>query len=134
MKKLKENGFKVTTNRTEILNFFEAHPNQHFSAEDIALHLENISLASVYRILSKFEKSKILIRHQHNNRHIFEINTHEHHDHLSCIKCHKVEEFTDDLIEEQQRIIAKKLGYEITHHTHHIYGICQNCQQRKVSE
>ena len=129
MKKLKEHGFKITTPRTEVLNFFEMRPHQHFSAEEVAFHLKNISLASIYRILSQFEKSEILICHRHNNRQIFEINTHTHHDHLSCIRCNKVEEFHNEIIEEQQKIIAKKLGYEITSHTHHIYGICKDCQK-----
>jgi Fur family ferric uptake transcriptional regulator len=129
IQKLKENGFKITNPRLMILNFFETQPNKHFGAEDLAQQLKNISLASIYRILGQFEKLEILISHRQHNRHIFEINTYQHHDHLSCIKCKKVEEFHSEIIEKTQRTIAKSLGYKITSHSHHIYGLCRDCQK-----
>ncbi len=129
IEKLKHKGFKITNPRLKILNFFQTQPHQHFSAEEVSRHLKDISLASIYRILGQFETLEILISHRQQNRYIFEINTHRHHDHMSCIQCKKVEEFHSEIIERTQRNIAKNMGYKITSHSHHIYGICRDCQK-----
>ena len=38
------------------------------------------------------------------------------------------EEFVDEVIEQRQRDIADKAGFEITDHCLYIYGICKTCQ------
>jgi Fur family ferric uptake transcriptional regulator len=40
-----------------------------------------------------------------------------------------VEEFFDEVIENQQEMIAAKLGFKITDHSMYLYGICKNCQK-----
>ena len=52
----------------------------------------------------------------------------ENHDHIVCNKCGSVEEFYDEVIEEQQEKIAEKYGFAITDHSMYLYGICKNCQ------
>ncbi|MBX9704903.1 MAG: transcriptional repressor, partial [Gammaproteobacteria bacterium] len=52
----------------------------------------------------------------------------QHHDHLVCVKCGKVEEFIDDVIEQRQEQIAEKFGFQITDHNLNLYGICAECQ------
>ena len=52
----------------------------------------------------------------------------DHHDHIVCDSCGKVEEFFDDIIEQQQEKIAQKFGYKITDHSMYLYGICAACQ------
>jgi Fur family ferric uptake transcriptional regulator len=37
--------------------------------------------------------------HQHNGQSVFELSNVEHHDHLVCVKCGKIDEFTDEVIE-----------------------------------
>jgi Fur family ferric uptake transcriptional regulator len=44
------------------------------------------------------------------------------------VKCGKIEEFVDDVIESHQRDIAAKAGWTITDHTMVIYGLCSTCQ------
>ena len=39
----------------------------------------------------------------------YELNTSEHHDHLICMSCGKIVEFTDDFIELNQIKIAEKI-------------------------
>ena len=59
---------------------------------------------------------------------MFELNQGEHHDHILCIKCGKVEEFVDEVIEQRQKDIAEKSGFSMTDHSLNIYGICKDCQ------
>jgi len=53
---------------------------------------------------------------------------HEHHDHLVCIKCGKIQEFECDEIEERQNEIATSHGFEILRHRHELYGHCSSCR------
>jgi Fe2+ or Zn2+ uptake regulation protein len=52
----------------------------------------------------------------------------EHHDHLICTQCGKIEEFNDATIEHCQDKIAEKFGYKLTDHSLYLYGICGDCQ------
>ncbi|MDD2864982.1 MAG: transcriptional repressor, partial [Methylococcales bacterium] len=52
--------------------------------------------------------------------------------HLVCVKCGKVDEFHDELIETRQREIAEKLGYELTDHNFYLYGFCGDCRKPKA--
>ena len=57
-------------------------------------------------------------------RRLLELNEGTHHDHIVCIDCGHVEEFSDDDIEERQRRIAERLGFEITDHSLTLHGRC----------
>ena len=45
----------------------------------------------------------------------------EHHDHMICVDTGAVNEFSDELIEERQKLIAEKYGYELVDHTMVLY-------------
>ena len=45
------------------------------------------------------------------------------------MKCGRVEEFVDEIIEKRQQEIAKQAGYSITDHSLNVYGICRKCQE-----
>ena len=130
---LKKVGLKTTLPRTKILQILEEDPSRHLTAEDIYQIVKekniDISLATIYRVLTQFEVAGLVKRHNFSNGcSIFEIEHGDHHDHLICIKCGKVVEFTDKIIEDRQCEIAKDVGFSI--HDHHltIYGICKNCK------
>ena len=54
---------------------------------------------------------------------------HEHHDHMVCVKCGKIQEFESEMIEETQSRIAREHGFEIHRHRHELYGHCAACQE-----
>ena len=133
---LKKAGLKVTLPRTKILEMLEHTTTRHMSAEDVYKRLletgDDIGLATVYRVLTQFEAAGLVVRHHFEGGHsVFEINQGEHHDHIVCVKCGKVDEFIDQVIEGRQRAIADKLGYDITDHSLYLYGICAGCQSKK---
>lgn len=133
---LKKAGLKVTLPRRKILEMMEKSTEHHLSAEDIYRSLldsgEEIGLATVYRVLTQFEEAGIVIRHYfEGGQSVFELDHGTHHDHLVCIKCNRVEEFLDPVIEKRQKEIAKQSGFSITDHSLNIYGICNHCQQKK---
>lgn len=131
---LRKAGLKITTPRVKILNILENAKQRHVSAEDIYRMLidagEDVGLATVYRVLTQFEAAGLVIRHNFEGDHsVFELNQGEHHDHLVCVKCGKVKEFVDEVIEQRQQAIAQNAHFKMTDHSLNIYGICQNCER-----
>jgi len=131
---LRDVGLKVTLPRVKILEIMERETyERHLTAEQVYKILlsenEEIGLATIYRVLTQFEAAGLVTRHHfEGGNSVFELNKGKHHDHVVCVKCGKVDEFTDDVIEERQDQIAKKLGYELTDHSLYLYGLCPNCQ------
>lgn len=131
---LKNAGLKATLPRLKILNFLEDSKVRHMSAEDVYKAMlesgEEISLATVYRVLTQFEQAGLVTRHHFEGGHsVFELDQGQHHDHILCVKCGRVDEFVDGVIEDRQRKIADEKGYVMTDHSLYIFGICKKCQK-----
>ena len=135
---LQEIGLKATLPRRKILELFETSQVRHLSAEDVykALIAEgiDIGLATVYRVLTQFEHAGLLSRqHFETGKAVFELNEGQHHDHLLCLQCGRVEEFYDAGIEARQNQIARQKGFELHGHSLALYADCTkaNCAHRK---
>lgn len=134
---LKKAGLKSTLPRIKILELLENVENEkHLSAEDVFKLLlaqgDDVGLATVYRVLTQFEEAGLVTRHHFDGMHsIFELNRGEHHDHLVCTSCGKVDEFFDETIEKTQKKVAKERKFKMTDHSLYIYGICLECQNEK---
>ena len=131
---LRKAGLKVTLPRMKILEILEKNEQRHMSAEDMYKALldsgEEIGLATVYRVLTQFEDAGLVTRHHFEGGHsMFEMNEGDHHDHILCVKCGRVDEFVDEGIEKRQEQIAREAGYEMTDHSLYIYGICPACRK-----
>jgi len=129
---LRKAGLKVTLPRLRILEVLERSKARHLSAEEVYQQLiqagEEVGLATVYRVLTQFEQAGLVIRHNFEDDYaVFELNQGVHHDHLVCVKCGRVEEFMDEVIEKRQAAIAKEYQFEITDHVMNIYGVCKTC-------
>ena len=125
---LKKAGLKATLPRIKIMQVLAstAYQDVHFSAEDIYKELikmeQDIGLATVYRVLTQFESAGIVKKHHfEDNRAVYEIISDEHHDHMVCVDTGDVLEFNDAIIENQQKEIARKAGYEIVDHSMILY-------------
>lgn len=138
---LKNIGLKATLPRLKILDLFEQSNKRHMTAEEVYRLLsdegQDIGLATVYRVLTQFEQAGLLMRHHFDSdKAVFELNQGDHHDHLVCLQCGKVEEFYDSEIEKRQTRIAKERGFAIHDHSLQIYADCikENCPNRKPIE
>lgn len=132
---LKEVGLKSTLPRVKILEIMAADENRHLSAEEIYKILSDagndVGLATVYRVLTQFESAGLVKRHHfESGTSVFELNQGEHHDHILCVKCGRVAEFMDEVIEQRQKAIAEKAGFSMTDHCLYIYGICSECRKK----
>ncbi|MCY1164205.1 MULTISPECIES: ferric iron uptake transcriptional regulator [Polaromonas] len=130
---LKNTGLKATLPRLKILEIFQTGKQRHMTAEDVFRVLledrSDIGLATVYRVLTQFEQAGLLNRSNfESGKAVYEINEGQHHDHLVCLDCGKVEEFYDAEIERRQHAVAKDKGFTITDHSLSIYANCTKDQ------
>lgn len=137
---LKNTGLKATLPRLKILEIFQKGAQRHMTAEDVFRVLlddrSDVGLATVYRVLTQFEQAGILSRsHFEGGKAVFELNEGQHHDHLVCLDCGKVEEFFDAEIEKRQQAVAKAKGFSISDHALSLYATCtkDKCPNRPVS-
>ena len=80
-----------------------------------------ISIATVYRTVKLFEEAGILVKHDFKaGKARYELN--DDHNHLIDINSGEIIEFVDKDIEELQKKIAKKLGYNLVDHKLELYG------------
>jgi Fur family ferric uptake transcriptional regulator len=127
---------KYTPERLSILEEL-ASEREHFEADDLFIRLKNkgikVSRATVYRTLDILVRSGIVSKVDFGkNKAYFEYHYGiKHHDHLICIKCSKVVEFEDSTIEKHQERICQQYGFEMTGHSHRIFGLCENCRKKK---
>ena len=136
--KLYERGYKMTPQRKEILKIFVEHSDMHhMSAEDVySILRENeseIGLATVYRALDLLSKLGILVQVDFGDGCArYELNTADpkihHHHHLICVKCKKVIEFEEDLLDELEETIAEESGFKILNHEVKFFGYCKDCR------
>ena len=137
---LKNTGLKATLPRLKILEIFQIGKQRHMTAEDVFRVLleerSDIGLATVYRVLMQFEQAGLLNRSNfESGKAVYEINEGQHHDHLVCLDCGKVEEFYDAEIEKRQHDVAENKGFAIADHSLSIYANCTktDCPNRPAT-
>ena len=136
---LKNTGLKATLPRLKILEIFQKAQERHMTAEDVfrilLMERSDIGLATVYRVLTQFEQAGILSRrHFDSGKAVYELNEGQHHDHLVCLDCGRVEEFYDADIEARQHAVAETRGFTIADHALSIYAHCNKrpCPRREA--
>ena len=83
-----------------------------------------ISIATVYRTVKLFEESGILAKHDFKGgKARYEEIRESHHDHLIDVKTGEIIEFVDNEIEELQKKVAEKYGYDLVDHKLELYGV-----------
>jgi Fur family ferric uptake transcriptional regulator len=134
---LKSTGLKATLPRLKILEIFQKAEQRHMTAEDVYRLLlaeqSDIGLATVYRVLTQFEHAGILNRnHFEAGKAVYELREEQHHDHLVCLRCGRVEEFYDAEIERRQAAVAEAKNWVLQDHAMSLYGLCAGCVKDRV--
>jgi len=122
-----ERGMRMTEQRrviAKVLSEASDHPDAEVLYRRASRLDPKISLATIYRTVRLFEEAGVIEKHDFGDgRSRFETVPDDHHDHLINVKTGEVIEFVDDEIEELQKAIAKRLGYELVDHRLELYGI-----------
>lgn len=131
---LASKGLRMTPERKAVLGgILEARA--HFTADDLYIRLKRrnhvVSRATVYRTLELLVGSGLvekvdLGRQQAYYEYFY---GREHHDHLICLGCGEIIEFTSRAIEELQDTVCRGHQFEMQYHSHKIFGRCRKCQE-----
>jgi Fur family ferric uptake transcriptional regulator len=121
-----DKGLKMTEQRrviARVLSDASDHPDVESVYQRAVAIDPHISIATVYRTVRLFEEANILERHDFGDgRARYEEIPEEHHDHLIDVQTGKVIEFTNQQIEELQREVARRLGFELVGHRLELFG------------
>ncbi len=88
----------------------------------------DVDLATIYRILEKFEASGIAHRVNLNkDRFHYELLSLPHHHHVVCKVCGKVQDIQDCDLSTVEQSVKENLGFAIQNHRLEFFGFCKNC-------
>ena len=129
---LEQNHLKQTRQRELILKTF-LDSKRHVTSEELYQSVRadhpNVGYTTVYRTMKLLVEAGLTTERNFDDGITrYEIEQ-EHHDHMVCIKCGKIQEFESEMIEDTQNRIAKEHGFQIMRHRHELYGHCAACQE-----
>jgi len=137
-KKLKENDYRLTGQRTAILEVMMDNQGRHLSAEEVLAQARkkqpNIGIATVYRTLEKLAAIDILYKSMFNDdKYRYEINddhNEHHHHHIVCLACGKIAELEDDLLCSLEGQLETQ-GFEVVDHELKFFVYCPVCRKKQ---
>ena len=122
-----DKGVKLTDQRkiiAKVMSESEDHPDVDELYKRVSKIDAKISIATVYRTVKLFEESGILTKHEFKGgKARYEELNESHHDHLIDVKSGEIIEFVDEEIENLQKKVAEKYGYDLVDHKLELYGV-----------
>lgn len=133
---LRGRGERITAARREILNILYRR-QRPLSAKEFSAELKRkklpVNKTTVYRQLSLLESCGIARPIRFADRTVrYEIAEDDHHHHLVCTRCRKIEKVSlPENLARQTEIIRQKKHFKVSQHSLEFYGLCQNCQKKE---
>ena len=135
---MRKNKLKHTRQRQAIVDAFLGMSG-HTSIDSLLVEVQKIrpsvGYATVYRSLKMFVAAGVASERRFGDGpSLFEpVEQGSHHDHLICVLCKRIFEFEDQIIEEQQLVVAKKMGLKLTSHRMTLFGECIDKESCKAN-
>ncbi len=133
IKKMREEGLKLTPQRLAVIEVLVAktplHPSADLIYHDARKKVKSLSLSTVYSILNEFSKHgiiKMLEFDKMENR--YEANMTEHIN-LICKGCKKIMDYKL-LFKVDTKEVAKESGFGVTDSRFEYYGYCEECKKK----
>lgn len=128
---LKSGKNRITPERFEVLEAALEYDG-HFGADDLYILMKNsnsrVSRATVYKTLELLAQCDLLSKRNFGDGLTrFESSfKRQVHDHLICVDCGKIIEFTDPGIKQLPEEISEKLGFNFESYSFNIFGRCKD--------
>ncbi len=121
--------------RDMVQYIFKKH--NHFDADQLIEEMKQeglqVSRATVYRTLNKLVDAGLLRRLELGPRMFYEHDYgYPQHEHLYCLKCHKVTEFQIAAMERSLREVAQQHQFQLEGYSLIIRGICADCNKARI--
>jgi Fur family ferric uptake transcriptional regulator len=135
---LNSRGLKLTRERRAVLEQLFLHQG-HLEAEELAHVLRRkktrASRATIYRTLDLLVQSGLVRKVDLGQGHShYELALDRpHHEHMICLECGRVIEFSDKTIHRSLDELCRKEGFKRTSHRFQVFGYCQGCVNRKAA-
>ena len=133
---LKRKGMRYTPEREIIIKeIFATH--DHFDVDSLYISMRQkdvrVSKASIYRLIPLLIESNLIeeVFFDGGQMYYEHVYGHEHHCHLRCVKCRKIQEFSDPRLQEIEKDLAEKFGYSIMRHKLEVMGLCSDCRNEQ---
>jgi len=127
---LRESGLKATNPRLTVLQML-SEIKYPITAQELhkKLRKESIDLVTLYRTLASFEENGLLRKVDLQKEAVFYELNDEHHHHIVCTNCDKLEDFENKEVEKIIGEIIKKSEKfkKIKDHSLELFGLCKNC-------
>jgi Fur family ferric uptake transcriptional regulator len=133
---LKAGKNRITPERFEVLEAALEYEG-HFNADDLYILMKNsnsrISRATVYKTLELLAQCELLSKRNFgDNTNRFESSFKKQvHDHLICVDCGKIIEFTDPRIKQLPEQLSENLGFNFESYSFNIFGRCKDPKKCK---
>jgi Fe2+ or Zn2+ uptake regulation protein len=124
---LKENNFKATPKRVEVLSYL-AKRKKPVGVDTLCDKFKATNKTTIYRMLEAFVEANILSKHDLGHGHYdYEFSPEKHHHHLVCSKCGQIEEV--DLCDGlgKKALMQSSKFAETTGHMVTVFGKCKKC-------
>lgn len=133
---LRAKGLKMTKARQIVLKAFlglEEHVSADSVYEAAKMIDPKIGQATVFRTIKVLEDAGLAREASRENgtRRYEHAYNHAHHDHLRCIGCNAIIEFTDTTIEKAQDAVFRRYGFTPKGHRMDLYGLCPACSKKQ---
>jgi Fur family ferric uptake transcriptional regulator len=131
---LRRRGLKMTEPRRTILEAFLSLES-HVSAEGLLAEARRrdprIGQATIFRTIKLLAEAGLAREacEDSGGRQYEHAFLHAHHDHLICVSCGKIVEFSDEAIEAAQAAVYRSCGFEPIGHRLELRGTCPDCRQ-----
>jgi Fur family ferric uptake transcriptional regulator len=130
---LKEKGLRLTRPRRVILEYIHDKGN-HLTAEEIISYVHgqfaHINKSTIYRTLDLLEKNECVFKSESMDQTIYHHAAEGHHHHLVCSKCGKTVDCDEDVFSPVEKILEKKLGFQVNFKHVVMNGLCKECKNK----
>jgi Fur family ferric uptake transcriptional regulator len=129
---LASRGLRFTAARQAVLRAV-MNLDGHFGRNRLSARLGGggAHRATMFRTLPLLVDAGIIrrIRETMDHWHYERVLGSQHHDHLLCVRCGRVVEFTSRAIEREQRRLCRSHGFEEKSHSFIVRGLCASCRR-----
>lgn len=130
---LQRRGFKETRVRKAIIDTL-LNIKSPLSAPELQSLLKSKNIvankSTIYREIA-FLKDQRIVKEIHfgEDKKRYEIEGEDHHHHVFCIKCDRVEDIKlEQELTEEERKISQATNFKILNHSLEFFGLCKSCQ------
>jgi len=136
--KLRENGYKITPQRQEIINVLMGE-HKHLTVEEIHTRISrrypNLSPDTVYRNVGVLARLNVLARADFGDGKarykLLEHDGHKHH--LVCLGCGNSEEVNFCPLDYMDDRSIRDKKFDVQRHSFEIYGYCWACRKKEAN-